>query len=366
MLFIPISQLKPDMKLANDVLVFERANVNLLKKGMKLSQAFIDRLYRFGVAGVYVRDDLTGDVMPSQPLMNERMKASTLNDLEWVFKHSTGENTPEANEKYIQSMDDTVVKLVNLVKDNQSQHVNINDLKAYDEYTYHHSLSVAVLSLSIGLKLGLSQDEMHKLGFSAILHDIGKMEIPIEIINKPSKLTAEEFEIVKKHPVFGGEYLKNNNVNDQEIFDAVVGHHEMVDGMGYPEHRTESEISYFSKIISVADVYDALTSHRPYRDPMLPSQVAEYVMGNCGAAFDIDVVRAFLKKIEFFPVGSFVEFHDGRKAVVIGNENPLHPVVRLLEPPFATLDLFNDRDTYNTVITKLFEEFPVADMLASS
>ncbi|MDL2237529.1 HD-GYP domain-containing protein [Christensenellaceae bacterium OttesenSCG-928-K19] len=366
MLFIPMSQLKSGMKLANDVLVFEHANVRLLKRGMVLSQNFIDRLHRFDVSGVYVKDELTGDIIPSQPIMSKRLKTNTLNNLEWVFKRSTEKDSKKGTKKYIQHLDDTVIKLIDLVKENESKLVNINDLKAYDEYTYHHSLSVAVIAIGIGMQLGISQDELHRLGFAAIMHDIGKMEIPIEIINKPAKLTTEEFEIIKKHPVYGGEYLALNDVNDQGIYDGVVHHHEMVNGTGYPNNLPDREIPFFSKIISVADVYDALTSHRPYRDPLLPTHVAEYMMGNCGIAFDMDIVKAFLNKIEFFPVGSFVEFNNEKKAVVINNENPLHPLVRLIEPPFSTLDLFNDPSTYSMVITKLFEEFPVADLKMAS
>lgn len=113
-----------------------------------------------------------------------------------------------------------------------------------------------------------------------------------------------------------------------------------------------------SKIISVADVYDALTSKRPYRMPQLPSEVAEYMMGNVETSFDMGVVQAFLRKIEFFPVGSFVEFNDGRKGIVVENQHPLHPVVKLVDPPYKILDLFNDSSTFNLVIVKHFDTVP--------
>lgn len=361
MLFIPISQLKGGMKLAHDVLVFERSNVRLLSKGSVLSQSVIDRLHRFDVSGVYVKDEITGDIMPSEPVVNKKIKTQSLNNLEWTFRNSTetSDRAARQNQKYIKHIDNTVNELSKLVTESKEKSVNISDLKAYDEYTYHHSLSVTVISLAIAMQLGLSAEESHKLGFAAMMHDIGKMRIPIEVLNKPFRLTDEEFEIIKNHSRYGEEYLLENEVIDPDITIPVANHHEKLDGTGYPDNLHEHDIHFFAKIISVADVYDALTSRRPYRNPEIPSQVAEYIMGNCGSSFDMDIVHAFLNKIEFYPIGTFVEFSNGKKAVVIKNHNPLHPIVKMMEPPFEYVDMFRDRAARSLVITRVFEEVPL-------
>ncbi len=363
MLFIPISQLKGGMKLADDVLVFERSNVRLLKKGSPLSQKYIDGLIRFGVSGVYVKDEVTGDIMPSAPVIDTKTKTKTLQNLEWIYNSST-ETEKKNNKSYIKNIDNTVVELMKLIRESKENSINISDLKAYDEYTYHHSLSVAVISIGLGMQLGLSEDELHKLGFGAIMHDIGKMNIPREIINKPGKLTEYEFGEMKKHSLYSEAYLQDNAIDDPEIYNSVMAHHEKVDGTGYPFGLKDKDIHLYAKIMSVADVYDALTSSRPYRDPEVPTMVAEYIMGNCGIAFDMDVVRSFISKIEFFPVGSFVELSNGKKAIVVENrKSRLRPVVKEVEPPFKTMDLFDDKSVYDIVITKLYEETPYSTLM---
>jgi putative nucleotidyltransferase with HDIG domain len=361
MLFIPVDRLRSGLNLGYDVMVFERSNVRLLPKGSVLTDQFINRLKIFGISGVYVRDEITGDIVPSTPLVSPKLKTQSLNNLEWVFKNSDS-ITEKPNKQHIRYMDKTVLELIKVVRENEGKLVNIADLRAYDEYTYHHSLSVAVVALGIGTQLGLSHDELHKLGFSAIMHDIGKMSIPIDIINKPARLTSAEYDIIKQHPVRSENYLLQNQIDDPEIYESVTHHHEKVDGTGYPEGLVERRIPYYSKIISVADVYDALTSRRPYRIPQIPTEVAEYIMGNVGVSFDMDVVHAFLRKIEFFPVGSFVEFNDGRKGIVVDNENTLHPVVKQLDSPFRKLDLFNDPKALNLVITKFYDAPPMAEL----
>lgn len=356
------------MKLSEKALAFDNgSNVILLTKDKVLTEQFIERLKRFGVPGVYVADGITGDILPSQPIISNKIKTDTLHNLEWVFKNVNYAKASQAK-KRVEKLDKTVFEMIKILKSNSSTLINIADLKSYDDYTYNHSLSVALLSLAIGMQLRLSEDELHKLGFAAIMHDIGKMYVPIELINKTSRLTKKEFDIVKQHSEFSGSYLMDNQLKDAEIFNAVVSHHEKCDGSGYPFGLMDKDIPLYSKIISVSDVYDALTSHRPYRQPNQPSEAAEYIMGGCGSFFDINVVRAFMHRIEFFPIGAFVQLSDGQKAIVIENTAPLHPVVKLIEKPYDIIDLFNDRNYYNVVITKLYSEPPsqMLDELAAS
>ncbi len=358
MIFIPLSKLKANMRIAEDVLVFERSNVRLLKHGSVLTEEYIEGLRRFGVKGIYIRDAITGNLQPSTPVLDSKTKEATIKDLEWIYNASVDAG---GHENHILNIDRTVANLIAAIREKGENGINISDLKAYDEYTYHHSLSVTVIAIGLGLKMGLSDSEVRRLGISAILHDIGKMSIPHEIINKPGRLTPEEFSLVKQHSSFSGEYLDKNSLDDPEIRLSILSHHEKVDGTGYPNGLKGDEIPFYAKIISVADVYDALTSHRPYRLPEVPGIAAELIMGGCGSSFDMDVVRAFVKEMEMYPVGSFVELNNGKVAVVVDNrESQLRPVIRMIEPPHETIDLLHDKSTYTTVITKLYEETPYA------
>jgi len=185
-----------------------------------------------------------------------------------------------------------------------------------------------------------------------MLHDIGKMMIPLQIINKPSQLDDGEFDIIKGHPSEGFRYLFENHIGDEEIWAGVRHHHERMDGTGYPSGLAGADIPIMSRIVSVADVYDALTSIRPYRRPMQPAAALEYVMGGANHIFDFDVVTAFLEKIQPYPLGSFVELSNGKLAMIVNNEHPMRPTVQVLETG-QILDLYGDHRCLDLVISTL-------------
>jgi HD-GYP domain-containing protein (c-di-GMP phosphodiesterase class II) len=188
-----------------------------------------------------------------------------------------------------------------------------------------------VLALATGKGLGLSEEALARLGRCALLHDIGKQLVPADILNKNGKLTEQEFEIIKKHPLLGANNLKGTALVDEELFVSIMSHHEKVDGSGYPYNMKGNEIPLYSKIISVADVYDAITSYRSYRTPMQPLDAFEVIYKDIGNAFDYDIVKAFYSKLEFYPVNTIVELSDNRLATVVQGGGPLklRPPVRL-------------------------------------
>jgi len=207
--------------------------------------------------------------------------------------------------------------------------IHIHDLKSYDEYTYHHSLSVALLSIATGQELGLYGKELQNLGRCALLHDIGKQSIPLSIINKSTKLSDEEFAIIKNHPVKGAESLKEKAIGNQELWNGVMFHHEKYNGSGYPKGLSKDGIPLFARIIAVCDVYDAITSYRSYRKPMTPTEAYELVCSEAENAFEFKIVQAFSKRLILYPPGTIIELSDGRTAVVVENKNMLRPVVKL-------------------------------------
>lgn len=194
--------------------------------------------------------------------------------------------------------------------------LSIVRLKTVDDYTYMHSVAVCALMISLGQRLGLKGEELHQVGMGGLLHDVGKMGVPLEILNKPGKLTDEEFVVVKSHPMQGWEILKNAQVNDEVPLDVCLHHHEKMDGSGYPERLSGEGISLHARMGAVCDVYDAVTSDRPYKKGWDPAEaikrMAEFRTGH----FDETVFQAFVKTIGIYPTGSLVRLKSGRLAVV--------------------------------------------------
>jgi HD-GYP domain-containing protein (c-di-GMP phosphodiesterase class II) len=219
------------------------------------------------------------------------------------------------------------------------------DLASADAYTLQHSIDVTVVGLLVGQKLfrrngyvdyrGLRVyngiDEMlARLGLGLLLHDVGKLMIPAEVLNKPGPLDDEEWELVRAHPLSGLELLQSNLISS--VAKAVVrSHHERWDGRGYPEGRSGESIPQVARIASVADVYDAVTSERPYRTAAAPHVGVVTILEGSGFAFDPEVVEIFSKVIAPYPPGAEITLTDGRHGVVVSVPADAldRPVVRI-------------------------------------
>jgi uncharacterized domain HDIG len=355
MTFVPITGLRAGMMLERDVYGYGSGvnDILVLKCGEVLTQPYIDKLYKLDISGVYIHSDDKGTSMETQPPINQQLTQETISSIEQIYK-IFDQTARDVNRSSINQTTEVSKKLVDALMKNEDVKFSIANLKLYDDCTYNHSLGVSVLSIAIGLSLGLDKNDLYELGLCALLHDIGKMAVPIEIISKPGKLTPEEFDIVKQHPAKGAEFLYSHNLANRRICAGVLSHHEKYDGSGYPNGLSGKRIPLFGRIISIADVYDALTSERPYRKPSSPSEAIEYIMG-CGNAFDISLVKAFLKKVSPYPIGSCVKLSNEQIAVVVKqNEfHPLRPVIRMLNRPNVALDLAKRRDLQNVVIVNL-------------
>lgn len=352
-------ELTSGMVLAQDLFLSEYDSSPFISRGILLSDYVIDKIRKRGFRNVYVegtgQEQAGGPYKPSSaPVLAPELRDEALDTLEDAFNTFGQEDFHEATKRIVQRVDTVVDKMVGYLRGDNNTLVNINDLKSYDDYTFHHSLSVAVLAVAIGQRLGYSGEELNRLGVCALMHDIGKTAIPVEIIRKASKLDLGEMSLIKTHSTAGYEYLKKAGIGDDEIWLAVLSHHEKMDGTGYPQGLKGEEIPPWSRIISVADVYDALTSNRPYRRPMEPADAIEYIMGGAGSSFDFDVVQALVRKIDLYPVGSVVELSDGRMAEVVNNENQMRPVIRLQEES-RELDLYRDRSCLSLVIRRVVQ-----------
>lgn len=206
--------------------------------------------------------------------------------------------------------------IVESVDRNGDALISLCRLKIADEYTYMHSVSVCALMVSLGRQLGLDEATCREAGMAGLLHDLGKAAMPQDIINKPGKLTDEEFTIIKSHPVKGHEMLLESGVDNERVLDVCRHHHERMDGTGYPDKLAAENISLIARMSAVCDVYDAVTSNRPYKAGWDPAEsVAK--MASWQGHFDPMVLQTFIKTIGIYPTGSLVRMASGRLGVVV-------------------------------------------------
>jgi len=234
-----------------------------------------------------------------------------------------------------------VQSMVDLMLQEESTLLGLTTLRSYDEYTYNHSVNVAILSIGIGQRLGYRRKELGELGMATLFHDIGKVDLPKDLLNKPSEFTPEEWEIMRRHPVYGVKtLLKLKGLQEQAIkmIMASFEHHLNYDLSGYPKLSTPRKVSLFGRIASIADCYDALTSARVYnRTPLVPDRALAYMMKKSGTAFDPILLKIFVNVVGIYPVGTIVLLNTNQLAIVTkANPNPANihkPHVKLITDP---------------------------------
>jgi len=184
------------------------------------------------------------------------------------------------------------------------------EMKNYSLYTYHHSLKVSFYCLILASKIGYQGRELNDILIIGLLHDIGKLKVPKSILNKPGKLTGKEYEIIKKHPILGKQVLIELGIKDEQLISSVLYHHERMDGKGYPRGIIEDDISLKTKIITIADALDAMTTSRPYRTGLDINSVKDEFKRNAGYQFDKKIVKVLLKYINEFPINLSNDYTD--------------------------------------------------------
>ena len=331
MRYIRIEDAKPGMLVAKGV--YDAYSRMLIAKKRPLTEEYIEKLKERGYLGFYIEDELSKGIEIEETITNELRNRG----VEALRKKDIDGGLQAAKDVVKQLLASNTITL------------DMVDLRTFDDYTYRHSVNVAVLATIIGMGFGLKQVQLNDLCTAAMFHDMGKLMIDPDILNKPGRLTKDEFDLIKMHPQLSIELLAERWNISIESKAAIVSHHENEDGSGYPKGLQGKKIPLYAKIIHVADVYDALTSKRPYKEPYTPSEAIEYLMGGCNMLFDMDVVTTFLKWVPVYPKGVLVKLSDGREGIVYENtSNPLRPKVRLLDGKI--LDLGSDKDSYHITI----------------
>ncbi len=206
-------------------------------------------------------------------------------------------------------------------------------LHRYDDYTFRHSLNVSVLALIFGKHLGMHGDELKRLGFAGLYHDVGKFRVPIEIVNKPARLSEREFEQMKRHSLLGYQLLSQQGGISEDILLGVLHHHERYDGMGYPRQLKAEEKDSFARILSIVDIFDALSSDRVYRKATTPHDTIKAMFAWRNETFHPGLLEQFVRCFGVFPAGSFVRLTDQTCGVVL-EARPDHPSRPLVKVSF--------------------------------
>lgn len=284
--------------------IYNSTGASYLTKGTKLNSQYITRLKKLGVKSLSVTS-LNPDMPlpPPEDIVQENTRVTAIHR---VF--ATFQELEESGRFDIDSLQNSTESiLVDLVSQRKNL-VQITDIRMHDSYTFAHSVNVAILSAMLGTIYGYNEKEIFQLTLGGLLHDIGKIIIPAEILNKPTSLTDEEFAIIRTHPEAGRRKLRELNVPIASLIATIAAqHHEHMDGTGYPNHLQASSIHRFARITAIADVYDALSSNRPYKKSYRP-HVVHRIMTTCSQGqFDEDLLNKFFDNVAIYPIGTVMK-----------------------------------------------------------
>jgi HD-GYP domain-containing protein (c-di-GMP phosphodiesterase class II) len=344
MRLVPIECVREGSYLAKTI--YDNEGRVLLRDGVMLSDVLIRRIKLINIHSLYINDEYSDNVIEDVIKPELRQKAIktikdtfvsfdkyTLYTSKNVVNSSRERDFVKEKQKYFQSIGDIAANLLDELLSQKNVLINVVDIKSLDNYTYQHSVNVAVLSLVIGLQLQLNKYELYTLCLGALLHDVGKSFIPKEIIQKYDKLSDSEYKLIMEHSQKGYDYLKGSPDISAPARIIALQHHERINGQGYPEGRKGAEINRLAKIVGIADVYDALTSDRPQRRALSPNEALEFIMASGETLFDYDLVLAFSKAVVPYPEGTLVRLSNGDIAVVIENHPnyPLRPKIKIVK-----------------------------------
>lgn len=343
MKIISVEGLRPGMKVGRDL--FGPNGTILLRKGVVLSEAIIQSIVRLKYASVYISDELDNDqAVHDAEVISEEKRHATIHIIKDFCSQSlTGAKFAQNTGLDVSSVVRAAKDIVEQVMSNPNAVISLVDLKNYDDYTFQHSVSVCLLTVLIGRRMRLAVSNLEDLALGALLHDVGKMALPLPVLNKAGRLTTDEFELIKTHPRAGFDMLAGNRYMSAHSKAVVLQHQEKFNGSGYPKGLAGTEIHLNGRIGAIADVFDACTSDRPYRKRMMPHRALQIIKESSGTHFDPDVVDVFLRIVTPYPLGTRLLLSTGQTVAVI-NVNAAcmdRPMVQVIAADGSAGDVFD-------------------------
>jgi len=295
----------------------------LLSKETILTDKYIRKLIFFQIAEIEIEEDLYE--MPTT-------KDAEIYDEAFIsIKEVMGQVS--SNEKIDEELiKEAVTCIVDHIMDDPSAFMQLTGIRDKDNYTFLHCVDVCIFAVITGKNLDLPREVLIILGTAALLHDIGKSNVPDHILFKPDTLTKEEFDIIKKHTIDGYTIIKEKTNLGNLIATIALHHHEKWDGSGYPFGLKERDIHRYARIVTICDIYDALTADRVYKKKLLPHVAAEYIVANSNTILDPDLTRIFIENITIYPIGVKVILNTGEigEVIKIDRSMPYRPKIRVL------------------------------------
>jgi len=323
----------------------------LLARGAVLTAATIAALHRREVSAVWVKDG-TGDDEDPAELVSDQLRAAAAKQVQDLFhavsRGASGRVVREAAKRLLNVAESIVEEVLSA-----PVAAELVAIKTHDAYTLQHSVEVAAACVLLGLQIGASRSSLRELALGGLLHDLGKVRIPAEVLNKTGPLTTEEWELVKQHPTWGFEIISAMDLEEVTPKHIAWQHHERQDGKGYPrglrgtnrvardhaEFLAGNRIALCAEICAVADVYCAMRSDRPYRPAMPPEEAVAALREAAGSQLNRELVNLFLRTVPVFPPGITVRLYSGQfngyfaRVVRCSRGTPDKPVIRLLYHP---------------------------------
>ncbi|MGC5324258.1 HD-GYP domain-containing protein [Brevibacillus sp. SYSU BS000544] len=333
MRLLTIGQVRTGMKLAKTL--YTPDGKVLLGAGMVLNDRLIQGLLKSRVDSIFIEDDRTSDIIV-RDVIKPQTRQAAIETIQKTVKQITNTNKI-ARRVSVKDMgmhfQQVFHAILGDIMGNEEILSHLSSISQHSGGMYHHSVNVAVLSTAIGMSLGYNRQQLTELGIGALLHDIGKIDLPKELLDKNTRWTQEEIEISKQHSMNGFNILRKQH--DLSLLSAHVAlqHHERLDGSGYPQGLKKNQIHEYAQIVGICDVYDSLTTPRPWRRRFMPQDALEYLLGSGGHLFSHHLIDAFRRHIAIFPLGSGVVLNTGETGVIckIDPDYCHRPTVRILK-----------------------------------
>lgn len=309
----------------------------LLSKGIQLDKKLISILKKHQILYIYIEDEISEGI-EIHSIVDDKVRIQAISTVKRLFEMAMYKSRGKEKIEWIPlqahlEVENIIENILNNLKENQNVLYTMTELMGTDMYTYKHSVNVAILSMLTARSLGIKEKDIKEIALGAMLHDIGKSKIDPEILNKSDELTEEEKEIVKKHTEYGYEIVKNDLSLSYITKHIVYSHHELLDGSGYPRGLSGEEISRYSMIVTICDMFDSMTSDKEGKKGIPIYTALEILEAQTVYKLDANVYNRFIENIAIYPIGTGVLLEDGRKGIVVDIHRscPARPIVNIIE-----------------------------------
>lgn len=331
--------------------IYDIKGLLLLNKGVDLTESLVNRLRLSNIFYIYIEDRISEGIEVNS-VVDDQMKASIAFSIKEVMNTGNTSSKGIMSMKSIKSIKNIVNELIEEIKSKDEHSYMAVELMGTDMNTYSHSVNVAILSILTANEYGYPAETVRKIGFGALLHDIGKVKIDTEVLQKTTPFSDEEWKEMMNHSKYGYEMVKSDPNISAISKSIILNHHEKLDGSGYPNKLTADKLPPFLRIVTMADMFDALTTDRVYRKRISVNTALEILMSECTYKLDSEIYRLFIKNITVYPPGTIVILSEGTMAIITAYDklNPSRPKLRVVNSENFSSDQELDLMTHRNIV----------------